>query len=240
MTDDRRGFIERLLAGSAIAAGLTGATDAHAAGIPGLPAARSDRGDLKPLANTRWDLSWIKRIRGKQRAVFDNPGVDGTGVIRAWIWLNQCRAAFGAKDGDCGSVVVLRHAGVTLAMNDASWERWEFQATNPENGKREAMKKNPMLRESVAKMMSGSPPSAKAMAEGMGLESLIERGAIVLGCEFAFEGLVAQIAKKEGVEADKAGELARGGLMPGITLVPSGFFALQVAQHRGCTFVTHA
>lgn len=239
MTNDRRGFLERIVAGSALAAGLGAPEAAYAAELGGMPPALPV-GDLKPLSNTRWDLTWIKRIRGKHRAVFDNPGVDGTGVIRAWIWMNQCRAAFGSKDGDCTAVVVLRHSAVTLAMTDASWERWEFQATNPETGKREAVKKNPLLSASVEKMMSGSPPSARAMAQGMGLETLIGRGAIVLGCEFAFEGLVGQIAKKEGVEADKAAELARAGLIPGITLVPSGFFALQVAQQKGCTFVTHA
>lgn len=239
MTDDRRGFLERLVAGSALAAGLGAPEAAHAAELAGTRPDPPSR-DLKPLSNTRWDLTWLKRIRGKHRAVFDNPGVDGTGVIRAWIWMNQCRAAFGTTDGDCAAVVVLRHGAVMLALNDASWARWEFQAMNHETGKREAVKKNPLLSTGVGKMMSGSPPSAQAMAEGMGLETLIGRGAVVLGCEFAFEGLVGQIAKKEGVEADKAAELARAGMIPGVTLVPSGFFALQVAQQKGCTFVTHA
>jgi hypothetical protein len=239
MTNDRRGFLERLVAGSALAAGLGVPEAAHAAELGGLQP-DAPAGDLKPLSNTRWDLSWIKRIRGKHRAVFDNPGVDGTGIIRGWIWMNQCRAAFGSKDDDCTAVVVLRHGAVALALTDASWERWEFQAMNHDTGKREPLKYNPLLSAGVGKMMSGSPPSARAMAEGLGLETLIQRGAIVLGCEFAFEGLVGQIAKKEGVEADKAAELARAGMMPGITLVPSGFFALQVAQQKGCTFVTHA
>src|SRR5687768_11459255 len=108
MSNDRRGFLERLVAGSALAAGLGAPEAASATGLAGT-APDLPIGDLKPLANTRWDLTWIKRIRGKHRAVFDNPGVDGTGVIRAWIWMNQCRAAFGSKDGDCAAVVVLRH-----------------------------------------------------------------------------------------------------------------------------------
>jgi len=92
----------------------------------------------------------------------------------------------------------------------------------------------------LERLVAGSALAAVLGAPGMGLETLIGRGAIVLGCEFAFEGLVGQIAKKEGVEADKAAELARAGMIPGVTLVPSGFFALQVAQQKGCTFVTHA
>ncbi len=235
MTDDRRGFLERLLAGSALtAAGLSvpGAAEAS----PPTPAA----GGLDPLKNTRWDLSWIKRIGGRHRAVFDNPNVDGTGVIRAWIWMNQCKAAFGSRDGDCTAVVVMRHGAVMLAMNDASWERWEFQANNPETNKREPLRKNPLLKGGVGTTLAGAPPAAVAMVEGMDLDALHARGATLLACEFAFEGLVAQIAKKESVATEKAAELARAGLIPGVTLVPSGFFALQVAQQKGCTFVTHA
>lgn len=234
MDDSRRAFMGRLVGGSALAATgimVPGVASANATGRTDVPA---------PRADARWDLAWIRRIRGRHRAVFDSPGVDGTGVIRAWIWMSQCRAAFGSRDGDCSAVVVLRHGGVMLALNDASWERWELQANNPETGKREPLKRNPLGPESAAAMMRGSPPSARAMAEGLGIEALIARGGIVLACEFAFEGLAAQIAKKESVETARAAELARAGLLPGITLVPSGFFALQVAQQKGCSFVTHA
>ena len=108
---DRREFL-----GSLIAAG----------------AATQVEGLAHPAADPAPDgVAWLKRIRGKHRAVFDSPRDDVTGVLRSWIWLNQCRGTLGAKDKDCTAVLVLRHGGATLAMNDAFWTTSTVGTTRP-------------------------------------------------------------------------------------------------------------
>jgi hypothetical protein len=216
---DRRDFL-----GSLLAAGVGARTDAVSERLP--TAAKAS-------------LPWLKRIRGDHRAVFDNPRDDGTGVIRAWIWLNQCRGVLGAKDDECTAVVIMRHGGVTLAMNDAFWEKYELTLSGGTPDKPNIPKKNPRMAAVMKEDMSGYPPPARRWAEGVGLDALLTRGAIVLACEFAFWGLVSRVMNRDKVEEAAAREIAVAHLLPGVSLVPSGFFALAACQQQGCSFVTN-
>jgi hypothetical protein len=216
---DRRDFLGSLLAAGVITRGE----------VP------SDR---LPEAATA-SLPWLKRIRGDHRAVFDNPRDDGTGIIRAWIWLNQCRGLLDAKDDDCTAVVVLRHGGVTLAMNDAFWARYELTLSGGTAEKPNIPKRNPKLAAVMKEDMSGYPPPARPWAEGVGLDTLLGRGAVVLACEFAFWGLLSRVMSRDKIEEGPARAIATTHLLPGVSLVPSGFFALAACQQQGCGFVTN-
>jgi len=184
-------------------------------------------------------LPWLKRIRGDYRTVFDNPRDDATGIIRAWIWLNQCRGILNAKDDDSTAVVILRHGGVTLAMNDEFWDRYELTLGGGTAEKPNIPKRNPKLAAVMKEDMSGYPPPARPLAEGVGLDSLLGRGAIVLACEFAFWGLISRVMGRDKIEEAAARDIATTHLVPGVSLVPSGFFALAACQRQGCAFVTN-
>lgn len=216
---DRRDFLGSLLAAGAVA------------GAPGSPA---------PLAaSAAVKLPWLKRIRGEHRAVFDNPRDDGTGVIRAWIWQNQCRGILGAGADDCTAVVVLRHGGIYLAMNDAFWDQYELPKSGGTPDQPNIPRKNPMMAAVLKEDMSGYPPPARKWAVGVGLDALMGRGGVVLGCEFAFWGLISRVMSRDKLEEGPAREIAMAHLLPGVSLVPSGFFALATSQQQGCSFVTH-
>ncbi len=63
-------------------------------------------------------------------------------------------------------------------------------------------------------------------------------GGIILACNLAFSLLVVpkyQEAMK--VSAEEATKVAKTHLLPGVTLQPSGFFAVARAQEAGCHFV---
>ena len=218
MGADRRDFLGSLLAAGALAR------------IPGSAPA--------PLAPAT--LPWMQRIRGKHRAVFDNPRDDGTGLIRAWIWQNQCKAVLDSKDDDCTAVVVLRHGGVALGMNDAFWSQYELTLSGSTPEKPNMPKRNPQMAAAMVDSMGMFPPPAKPYAEGVGIDNLIARGGIVLACEFAFYFMTSRIVTRDKISEAEAAEKARSFLLPGVTLVPSGFFALAVAQGQGCGFVTNA
>ncbi len=76
---------------------------------------------------THWDDSWSARLTAKHRAVFDMAEVDdGAAIYHAVLWLEGCRAALGAAPGDAHAVIVIRHAAVVLAFNDAMWSKYEL------------------------------------------------------------------------------------------------------------------
>lgn len=213
MGSDRREFL-----GSVLAAGLVAGT---------VPPLESDAPD------------WLRRIRGRHRAVFDSPRDDGAGVIRAWIWLKQCEQVLGARPSDCSAVVVLRHGGLSGAMDDAFWEQYELSVGNSTAEKPNIPGKNPQMAAVMKSTMGSYPPPARPWADGVGLDSLMARGGIVVGCEFAFWGIVSRVMNHDKVEEAVARKRATAHLVPGVTLVPSGFFALAAAQNQGCGFVTN-
>jgi hypothetical protein len=219
---DRRDFLGSLLAAGAVTSTGPGAFSGR------LP------------ASAKASLPWLKRIRGDHRAVFDNPRDDGTGVIRAWIWLNQCRSLLAAKDDDCTAVVIMRHGGVTLAMDDGFWDKYELAKSGGTPEKPNIPKRNPVMAAVMKEDMSGYPPPARPWAEGVGLDPLLARGAVVLACEFAFWGLISRVMNRDKIEESAARQIAMAHLLPGVSLVPSGFFALAVCQRQGCSFVTNA
>ena len=228
MSTDRREFLGAL-AGVGIGLGMTGAGPSRSSPpFPGLPQSSPAQG-----------LPWLGQIRGAHRAVFDNPRDDGTGPIRAWIWLNQCRGVLGATPEDCTAVVVLRHGGVALAMNDAFWSQYELPLSGSTPEKPNIPKRNPQMASAMVEMMGSFPPPARTWAEGLGLDALIARGGIVVACEFAFWGIVQRVINRDKVTETEAREKALGHLVSGVSLVPSGFLALAAAQQQGCSFVTN-
>jgi hypothetical protein len=83
------------------------------------------------------------------------------------------------------------------------------------------------------------PAPAKTFAQGLGLDALIARGGIVVACEFAFWGVTQRVLNRDKSTEAEARERALAHLVPGVSLVPSGFLALAVAQQHGCSFVTN-
>ena len=223
MPSDRRDFL-----GSLLAVGIAGKGE-----VGGRPSPSS-------LFATPQSMSWLGKIRGTHRAVFDNPRDDGTGLIRAWIWLNQCQSLLGAAGDDCTAVVVLRHGAVTLAMNDAFWAQYELALSGSTAEKPNIPKRNPQMAAAMGDSMGMFPPPARTFAQGLGLDALIARGGIVVACEFAFWGVTQRVQNRDKTTEAEARERALAHLVPGVSLVPSGFLALAAAQQHGCSFVTNA
>jgi len=113
MAGDRRTFLGRLATGAAVAAG--------AVGLDAKQLAAETR--IRPVSD-KWDMSWVDRVNGKFRAVFDSPKIDDGGEIwRAATWRSQIIDVYGVKDADVNPVLVIRHAAIPLVMNDAFWAR---------------------------------------------------------------------------------------------------------------------
>jgi len=235
MPTDRRSFLQRLTTGAVAAAVLPGAIPSS---LGAKSAPRTTRSELAALTNAdtpraeEWDLSWTKRLTGKHKAVFDSPEVDGgAGVLRSGMWLKQYADVLKAAPSDLNSVIVLRHHAIILAMTPEFWDEYGLgkkkKVTSPLDDK--PTKKNPAL----LSQADGAPASFAALA----LDKQIAAGVIVLGCGLAFSEMVGEVSTKHKLTGEEARTRAMAGLIPGVIMQPSGFFATTLAQESGCIYV---
>jgi len=227
MSDNRRrDFLGWLGASTLVAAasGRLGAQTVHAAG---------DTSATTHPASETWDVSWVDRIQGEARAVFDSPAVsDGDALWRAVQWRKDYRAVYPATDpAKVIAVLVIRHQAIPLAMDDSFWARFDvgkdLKIKDPDN--KDWTKVNPIR---VA------PPGTPDSYADASLEKFMSSGGIVLACHMAFMGrVVSQYRKAGSLSMEQAEAEARSHLIPGIILQPSGIFAALRAQQAGCSYI---
>lgn len=222
MSLDRRDFVGRVAA-SALLAGFPLPIDASVRALS----------ESRPTSAEEWDLSWVRRVSGKYRAVFDVPEIDsGYGVWRASIWGKQYMDVLGAKPNELSAVLVLRHHGIELAMQQAYWDKYaigkEKNVLNPIT--QQGTDRNPAL-------LSSSRNEVPAMFDDAALDKFIGRGGIALACSLAFQDVIELIQKKENASEADARKQAMGFLVPGVILQPSGVFAALHAQDAGCKYI---
>lgn len=224
MTTSRRDFLQRAAGATALfgAAPLTlDAFDLRAAGA------------LLPQNADKFDLSWVNRVTTKHKAVFDVPEVDsGYGVWRASLWINQYNQVLGVSPKDMTAVVVLRHNGIALAMQQSFWDKYGVgkakHVIHPVT--QQPTDRNPVL-------LSSKRKEIPEMFDAVQLDKFISRGGIALACNLAFDDCVETVKAKDKVSDDEARKRARAALVPGVVMQPSGVFAALRAQEAGCAYL---
>ena len=176
-------------------------------------------------------MSWVDRVQGKYRAVFDSPEVaEGSAVFRAVMWRNQHQDVYGTAPTDLGAVLVIRHEAISLAMSDAYWDRFEI-------GKQEKLKDPATKKWSRINPVRTAPPGTPPKWAAYNLTSFMASGGIVLACNMAFGDVVYNFLKKDKLSREDARARAKEQLVPGIILQPSGIFAALRAQEAGCNYI---
>jgi hypothetical protein len=224
MSQNRREFLERITAG-AMWATLPFSPDALRE-LAALPPARGARAE-------EFDLTWVDRVKGKYRAVFDVPEIDsGYGVWRASIWGKQYMDILKVSPTDLSPVLVLRHHGIALAMQQSFWDKYKVaksnQVTHPIT--QQGTDRNPAL-------LSSKRGEVPADFDDVALDKFISRGGIALACNLAFDDMIDLVTKKDGGTPEAARNTALAGLVPGVLLQPSGVFAALHAQDVGCKYL---
>ena len=186
---------------------------------------------LVPIA-LDFDMSWVDRLKGSHRAVFDSPGIsEGAAIFRAVIWKRQYKNVYGTDPADMTAVLVLRHEAIVLAMDDAHWANFEVGKENKlkdANGKKWATS-NPIL-----SVPADAPPAWADFT----LARFQQNGGIVLACNVAFGEIVGQYREKGKLGSnDEARKVALTHLAPGVILQPSGVFGALRAQEAGCHYI---
>lgn len=186
---------------------------------------------LSTSLSSKYDMSWVKRVKGKHRAVFDSPEVsEGDGLWRAVSWRAECGEVYGVDVSKVSSVLVQRHNAIHLIMDDSYWTRFEI-------GK-ELEWKAPRSEEWITRNPQGlRTPGADPARDIYNLQSFHETGGITLACELAFRAVVAKYRQGTSLSREEATAEALSHVLPGVTLLPSGYFAIVAAQDAGCRYV---
>ena len=226
---DRREFLAQIatatvaLAGTACAAG----TAASAADAPPAPAPASRPMAIPPATGND---AWTTRITGKHCAVFDAPEIaDGIVVTNAWVYLHSYAGVYGLADRDLSIVLVLRHHGIPMALDDALWEKYEI-------GRHEQVK-DPSTKHWARRNIFWQTSPANGAGAEFTLDALRQRGAIMIGCALAARHFAGELASRTNQSSAAVHDEVRAHLIPGLELAPSGIFAVTRAQEAGCTFV---
>jgi len=176
-----------------------------------------------------WDLSWLDRLTGKHKQVFDigpiNVPVSPLRVVSNYfVGFDQ---VLGLRAPDVQAVIGIAGSGFPINASDAVWakyrlgERWEIR--DPATGQFAARN---VYRERPA----GHPE------EGHTVRSLQERGAIFWMCNNALTGLVQRFSAEDGLPATAVRAELVAGLLPGVIIVPAHTMFLGLVQERGCTY----
>ena len=234
MFPDRRRFLQRLTFGTLAAGAVPSLLSASEPNEESRALPSFDEWEMgeQPPAPSPYDISWTAKLTGKYRAVFDTPSINGgSGVWRAGSWVNHYKSVVKADITDINPVIVIRHAGIPLIMNNEFWDRYDIaKENNVRDFNDKKTKRNPVL-------VTVEEDKIPASFADMALHKQIERGIIVLGCNAAFGGMVSLVAKKEKLDFGEARKQALTMVVPGVILQPNGIFGVTMAQHNGCAFV---
>lgn len=213
----RRGFLARLAAGSlAFVAGGQATTHANSSPHASVPVEKAE--------------PWLLRIKGKHRQIFDAMEINsGFPLVMTHIWLMTNKSAYNLSPKELSAVLVLRHGAIAICMNDAVWAKYKlgeiFNVTDPVTNK-------PAERNIYAATKGFAlPPMAEAA-----MDNLKSRGVILCGCNMALMHFSEVAAEKIGAPKGSTLQEWMKGLLPGVTLVPSGVLAVGRAQESGCTY----
>jgi hypothetical protein len=220
MTDTatpRRNFLGRVAAGT-MALGLTAFTP--------IVACATEKTDSTASDTTSKSDEWPGALKGKHKQVVDAFDFNKAFPLAfAYTFL----LPYPASDASAASaVVVLRHAAFPLALTDAIWAKYKvgkaFDIMDP-------VTKKPAERNA---WFHASPGSLEIPE--MAIDKLMERGTTFGACNVALHILSGMLAAGAGVSADDAAKEWAAGVIPGITVVPSGTWGVNRAQEAGCTY----
>lgn len=223
----RRDFMTRA-AGAAAALAAAGT-------IPGRLFAETGA-SAPPAPSGEWDLSWVDRLKAPHRQVFDSPDIaEGTALHQAYIWMKGYAQVYHAADQDLNPVLVFRHKGVPVVVGDSIWDRYQlgkrYKLKDPTTGK--DARRNPFMQ------LKADDKYVMVWPDG-GLDTLIGRGAVVLACDLALHAMAGQLAEKSGGDASAVKQELLAALVPGVTVMPSGVFAVARAEEAGCRYIASA
>jgi hypothetical protein len=241
-TQPRREFLGHVAASAIVLAGGACSTSAATgqATTTATPAAGPRPPAPPPQASgpVHWDDSWFGRLTAKHKAVFDSPQIeDGLVLANATGYIRGMRDAVSAGDDDVQTVIVVRHAAIPMAFNDAMWAKYEIGKDKKiKEGRSDSWAtRNPYLNGSAGGGGRGGASGGDRPTPTFAW--LAAHGHILLGCDLATRNYANVIARNFNVEQHAVYEELKANLVPGIVLQPTGVYAALRAQEGGCAYI---
>jgi hypothetical protein len=215
--------------------GLLASTVAVAACAPSVATSKLGVQQGSAVRSGEWDLRWTETLRSAtDRAVFDWPSLgdpaDPIVLEMAERYLDNCKTAYGASGYDARAVLNIRTQAIGAAMTDKLWEQYSLGA---EYNAKDPATKQPAIRNPFLHRAPSPAPGITLPT----IADLVDRGAIILICDFAMGHLSKRLAAKSGKSPDDVHADLRSGLIQNAYAVPSGVFGLARAQNAGCAYI---
>ncbi len=173
---------------------------------------------------------WLKALKGKHKAVFDAPIVnDGFPLMFAATYLATMTEHYKLTPADISAMVVVRHMGIGIGLQDAIWKKYALGAMFKVN---DPATKAPATRNIFYKSKTGDMMNIDASAD-----KLLAKGVVIGICGLALKVLSGMAAGGAGVKPDAAFAEWQAGILPGVYILPSGVLGVTKAQEAGCTYV---
>ena len=172
--------------------------------------------------------AWFNSIKGKHRMVFDavTPN-DGFSVIWSYTFMTTHNQT-GTPDNDLTAMVVLRSKAIPLAFDDKIWSKFKL-------GKMFKLV-DYNTNAAAERNLYWAPKAGEMPEDGMSIKALMERGVRFCVCETAIKMTTRMYAKSKGLDAEEVKKEWTAGIHPGIHVVPSGVWAVNLAQEHGCSY----
>lgn len=230
---ERREFLKKLAASGAVLAAaaadpLVAAAQAVAAPTP------PEAGRVPQQQAMQWDDTWATTLAaGKYKAVIDGPEMgEGDFFWQAHAFIDGCKKVLGAQESEVAVAVVIRHAAIAAAYNDAIWAKYELgkrlKVKDAVTNKRAVRNPFLMVPEGVANFDWMKP---------MTITGLGARGVTFPCCNQATRFLSSQIAGWTNGDRGAIYEELKQNLVPGARLQPTGLYATMRAQQVGAAFM---
>ena len=190
-----------------------------AAVFPGVAAA-------EPTAQGGWDMSWLDRLTGKHKQVFDFSNME-IGLVVVKNWYDAWETVYSLKHPQVNVVVGIGGHAFAVNASDELYRKFpigeQWKVTDPDTGK-------PALR---SVFLDGAQAGPYA---GAGVRPLQARGAIFWQCNNALNGVASQLAAVVQRPQPEVYQELKAGLNPGVILVPAHTMLIGLCQERGCGY----
>lgn len=197
---------------------------ASIAALTGSSFITGDAAEKPDLGNDTWDLTWLDKLPGKHRQIFDLQEIE-LRVINNW--LDAYEEVFQLKHPDVNAVVGIAGKAFPINASDELYRRFpigeHWKVTDPDTQK-------PALRNIF---LDGAKNPAEQKKT---VKALQARGAMFWQCNKALHRLSNDLAIKVGRTEPEVYEEIRAGLNPGVIVVPAHAMMIGLAQQRGFTY----
>lgn len=200
------------------------ATASAIAGAAALPAIADLAAAQGGAPQGGWDLSFLDRLNGRHKQVFDLTDPMWLVVVRNWY--DAFDSVFSLKHPEVNAIVAIAGPAFPVNASDELWQKLpigeEFKINDPATGK--PAERNIYLDSTVA---AAQPNTVRALQA---------RGALFWMCNNALRNVSGRLAARTGRPAPEIYAQLRAGLNPGVVVVPAHTMLLTLAQERGFTY----